>query len=87
MTPLSETAVDMENELTRRVLEITAMKVGGGQYSFEYVGQMFVDLCLSSNTKYVIVKNYVVEQAVWLFCAQASNSFVPNVINLLQRNI
>jgi len=71
-----------EGELERRIFQKHGINPKSGNYSFEYVAQIFRDMCVASDTQFVFVKDARVEAAVLAMCQLATGYCFPKIINL-----
>jgi len=71
-----------EGELARRIFQKHGISTKSGNFSFEYVAQMFRDMCVATETHFIFVKDAMVEAAVLAMFQLATGSWFPQIINL-----
>lgn len=73
--------------LMKRFYELTGINYKNGTYTFEYVSNMFKDLCTASGTRFVFVKDRRMEETATALCQFAKGGFVPVIVNLEKEKI
>lgn len=85
--PSCQVPKDKITELQRRIYNVTGLNERQGNYSFEYVANMFKDLCVATDTQYVFLNEDEMEEAVVTLCQYAKGNFTPVIINLAKERI